>query len=95
MNEILLRRKNKVIIESGNNMKPCNQYIVTLMKNVESLGYTFSKELFERLQTLSEKELQTFYLELVPELKKLTLYIIQCIQIFQNQLWSQVILSYI
>ncbi|WP_368273414.1 TerD family protein [Enterocloster bolteae] len=71
MNEILLRRKNKVIIESGNNMKPCNQYIVTLMKNVESLGYTFSKELFERLQTLSEKELQTFYLELVPELKKL------------------------
>lgn len=50
MNEILLRRKNKVIIESGNNMKPCNQYIVTLMKNVESLGYTFSKELFERLQ---------------------------------------------
>ena len=71
MNEILLRRKSKVIIEAGNALEQNNQYIVTIMKNVESLGYTFSKELFERIQTLNISELQKFYLELIPELKKL------------------------
>ena len=71
MNEILLRRKNKVIIEKGNETEPNNQYIVTIMKNVEVLGYTFSKELFETFQTLSKDELQKFYLELIPMLKKL------------------------
>ena len=71
MNEILLRRKNKVIVERGNKINSNNQYIVTIMKNVEALGYTFSKELFEVLQTLSKEELQKFYLELIPMLKKL------------------------
>lgn len=71
MNEILLRRKNKVIVEKGNATEPNNQYIVTIMKNVEALGYTFSKELFETLQTLAKDELQKFYLELIPMLKKL------------------------
>ena len=71
MNEILLRRKNKVIVERGTVEEPNNQYIVTIMKNVEALGYTFSKELFETLQTLTKAELQKFYLELIPMLKKL------------------------
>lgn len=71
MNEILLRRKNKVIIERGNETNPNNQYIATIMKNVEALGYTFSKEVFETLQTLNKEDLQKFYLELVPILKKL------------------------
>lgn len=71
MNEILLRRKNKVIVERGNEVNPNNQYIATIMKNVEALGYTFSKKLFETLQTLSKDDLQKFYLELVPVLKKL------------------------
>ena len=71
MNEILLRRKSKVIIEAGNTLEQNNQYIATIMKNIESLGYTFSKELFERIQTLNISELQKFYLELIPELKKL------------------------
>ncbi len=71
MNEILLRRKNKVIVERGNEVNPNNQYIATIMKNVEALGYTFSKELFEVLQTLSRDDLQKFYLELVPVLKKM------------------------
>ena len=35
MNEILLRRKNKVIVEKGSVTEPNNQYIVTIMKNVE------------------------------------------------------------
>lgn len=71
MNEILLRRKNKVIVKRGHETNPNNQYIATIIKNVESLGYTFSKELFEVLQTLSKEELQKFYLELIPMLKKL------------------------
>lgn len=71
MNEILLRRKNKVIVEKGNATEPNNQYIVTIMKNVEALGYTFSKELFETLQTLTKDDLQKFYLELIPMLKKM------------------------
>ena len=71
MNEILLRRKNKVILEKGNVTEPNNQYIVTIMKNVEALGYTFSKELFETLQTQTKEDLQKFYLELIPMLKKL------------------------
>lgn len=71
MHEILLRRKNKVIVERGNEVNPNNQYITTIMKNVEELGYTFSKELFEVLETLNKDDLQKFYLELVPMLKKL------------------------
>ena len=71
MNEILLRRKNKVILEKGSVTEPNNQYIVTIMKNVEALGYTFSKDLFETLQTLAKDELQKFYLELIPMLKKM------------------------
>lgn len=71
MNEILLRRKNKVIVERGNEVNPNSQYIATIIKNIEALGYTFSKELFEVLQTLSRDDLQKFYLELVPILKKL------------------------
>lgn len=71
MNEILLRRKNKVIVEKGNATEPNNQYITTIMKNVEALGYTFSKELFETLQTLNKDELRAFYLELIPMLKEL------------------------
>ena len=71
MNEILLRRKNKVIVEKGSVTEPNNQYIVTIMKNVEALGYTFSKELFETLQTLTKDDLQKFYLEMIPMLKKM------------------------
>ncbi len=71
MNEIMLRRKNKVIIERGDVTELNNQYIATIMKNVEVLGYTFSKELFEILQTLTKEELQKFYLELIPVLKEL------------------------
>lgn len=69
MNEILLRRKNKVIVEKGNAENI--QYVATIAKNIESLGYCFSKELLGTLQTLEKEELQKFYLELVPVLKEL------------------------
>lgn len=72
MNEILLRRKNRVILEKGNEENPNNQYIVTITKNIEALGYTFSKGLFENLQTLNKEQLHNFYSELIPILKKMT-----------------------
>ena len=71
MNEILLRRKNKVILEKGTSVEANNRYIATICKNIENLGFTFSKDLFETLQTFEKEELKKFYLELVPMLKKM------------------------
>ncbi len=71
MNNILLRRKNKIIVEKGNVTEPNNQYIITIMKNIEALGYTFSEELFKTLQSLTNKDLQDFYLELISTLKSM------------------------
>lgn len=74
-NSILLRRKNAVIVDTASN---CNtsknsteSYVVTMMKNIESLGFVFSKDLYETLLLLPVKALNEFYLELVPELKAL------------------------
>lgn len=70
MNEILLRRKNKIILEAGSAAKGDDCAIATIMKNVEALGYTFSQALTERLRTLDRSGLQSFYRELLPLLKK-------------------------
>lgn len=70
-NEILLRRKSKVSVNYGNSPESHDDYIATILKNVESLGFTFSSILIERLQTLTKKELQEFYLDIVPKLKNL------------------------
>ena len=74
-NKILLRRKHLVVIEPNNaeyeQSKTENALVVSMMKNVQSLGFTFSKELFETLMHCSKDELKNFYTELVPELKAL------------------------
>ena len=46
------------------------RYLVTMTKNIETLGYTFSKQLFNKLKTLTKEELFEIYKELVSELKK-------------------------
>lgn len=71
-NKILLRRKNKLIVENvGHVMSDDTQrYLVTMTKNIETLGYTFSNQLFNKLKTLTKEELFEFYKELVSELKK-------------------------
>lgn len=71
MNELLLRRKSKVIVTKGNVVEPDERYVVTILKNVEALGYTFSQELYETLLTLEKEDLNKFYLEVVPVLKNL------------------------
>lgn len=71
MNEILLRRKHKVIVHAGSETLPEDAYIAAVMKNAEAFGYIFSRELFETLQTLDREALQAFYLELIPLIKNL------------------------
>lgn len=72
MNEILLRRKNKVILGTGTARVANDRYITTIMKNIEELGYTFSREVFDVLRTYSVNELSEFYFELKAALMKLT-----------------------
>ena len=71
MNEILLRRKNKVILGIGTAKVANDRCITTIMKNIEELGYTFSREVFDVLRTYSINELTEFYLELKAALMKL------------------------
>lgn len=75
INEMLLRRKNKVnlpkrvpVHEVGKSEKAM---IVSIVKNVESLGFTFDKELFENLMTYSKSEIENFYADIITKLKAL------------------------
>lgn len=74
-NKILLRRKNILIVEPINadyeQTKNEQALVVTMMKNVQSLGFTFSKELFEALSHMNRDELKVFYSDLIPALKEL------------------------
>ncbi|AEV67413.1 hypothetical protein [Acetivibrio clariflavus] len=45
MNKIYLRRKNKIIINTGLASTPNTREVATILKNIESLGYTFFKKL--------------------------------------------------
>ena len=76
MNEIYLRRANKVMLEKGEN-QISDIVIATMAKNIENLGYTFSLELFKTLKTLSMPNLVRFNAELVANLKKYNYYKIE------------------
>ncbi|WP_078414766.1 TerD family protein [Priestia abyssalis] len=69
-NSIYIRRKLKVLVTNGESKLP-NVYIATALKNIESLGFTFSPLLMEQVQTLSVEAFTSFYKELVTELKKM------------------------
>ena len=74
INEILLRRGNQVYIEGEYTFDSKEQgqrnRILTMMKNIESLGYVFSWQLCEQLMKLPLEALDNCYLELVTLLKK-------------------------
>jgi stress response protein SCP2 len=69
-NIIYLRRRGKVLVEKGNAELPIN-YVSAMAKNIESLGYAFSANLIEALQTLSIEQVTDFYNEVVDGLKQL------------------------
>jgi hypothetical protein len=68
MNTTYLRRKNKVVVDSGDGSASL-EHLATLLKNLETLGYTLSNELLERVSTLSLKDLTSFYTQTVADLK--------------------------
>lgn len=68
---ILLRRQNKLLVEKSTNSAD-NTVLVTLLRNIEPLGYILAPEVIEVLQTYSMDELTDFYKDLVKNLKKMT-----------------------
>lgn len=71
INQIYLRRKNKLILNKGNEPTPHLHYIATILANFESLGYTLSKPIIDTLYTYSKDQLNEFYLSTIHSLKKL------------------------
>jgi hypothetical protein len=74
INEILLRRRNKVTLCTTYVITedPHYEYVFTIMKNVQNLGYTFSKELIEKLAYMDVQSINKFYINLISALKGLT-----------------------
>lgn len=69
LNSIYLRRKSKLVLpRSDRQLGAAN--LATILKNIESLGYTFSPQLIDRLSTLSLPEASLFYSQLVTDLKQ-------------------------
>lgn len=71
LNEIYLRRKQTILISTREEKKPSKRALATLLKNIESLGYTFSKEAIDVLKTFSKEDLANFEKNTVKILKKM------------------------
>ena len=68
-NSIFLRRKNKVIVAKGQGELP-TVYLATALKNLESLGYTFSDALLAVVKTLTPEAFVSFYNQLTTDIKQ-------------------------
>lgn len=70
INNIYFRRRRKIFLEAlpGNPALP-PEYIATLLRNLESLGYTFSGPLIDICRTLTAEGLVALYKELIPMLQ--------------------------
>lgn len=73
INEILLRRKDHIYLEdltgSGPSTEEGRLRVLTMMRNIEPLGFVFSKELFEQLAGMEEWAQNACCLELLALLK--------------------------
>lgn len=76
INEVLLRRKSKINIddkaEQGKTSDSKKAMVIAFAKNIEALGFGFSKEVYECLSVYTASELEAVYQALVPKLKALT-----------------------
>jgi hypothetical protein len=70
MNAIYIRRRSKVMLPEGSGATPFN-VVVTLQKNIESLGFLLSSEVIEQLQALNLIQVDAFYQRLVKDLQTL------------------------
>lgn len=70
LNALYLRRRNKILVaQNASEVVPLN-YVTTMVKNLEPLGYTFSQSLIEACTKLSFSELQDFNTSILDLLKK-------------------------
>ena len=67
---IYLRHRGRVLVPPGDGAA-APAYLATLLKNIESLGWTCSAALIARLTTCSVQQLERFAAELVPALRQL------------------------
>jgi len=70
-NPVYLKRKLKVILPESKAEKADPKYLATMIKNLESLGFTFSPEVLETAGTYSLEELAVLYEEIVPVLSEM------------------------
>ena len=71
MNNILLRRKSKIIVPTGSACVKDTTLALMLNQNIKSLGYEFSYDVIKALSTLSEDEIKEFSRSLITSLKHL------------------------
>ncbi len=69
-NKIYLYKKLKVLVDEKGD-SDSKLLVASILKNIESLGYIFSRKLINRLSSLTKTQLNSFYEELVPILKKM------------------------
>ena len=71
--EILLRRRNKLNVQTMVDSRIDNiDRAIIMVKNIESLGYTFDKNLFEYVRHISVNSQNELYRELITCLKEYT-----------------------
>lgn len=72
-NEILMRRRNMMLLKSGDGSDAVSErYLATLLKNMESYGYTVSEKVYLVLKTYNHTELSKFYSEFTEIVEGLT-----------------------
>jgi stress response protein SCP2 len=71
-NSLYLRRRSKIILPavSGSDLLPEN-YVASVTKNLETLGFGFSEELIAACRALSLDQLTDLYQELITDLRKI------------------------
>lgn len=60
----------KVIVEGGTSVLP-DIYVATALKNIESLGFTYSDKLIKQIRTLSIEEFSAFYKSFIKDVKEM------------------------
>lgn len=72
MNTIFLNRKMKVVLDKKKLDKVGNKVIIaTMLKNIESLGFTFSKKVIKSLSSYLKSDIESFYFDILIDLKKM------------------------
>ncbi|WP_272038711.1 TerD family protein [Paenibacillus sp. JJ-100] len=71
MNSIYVRRANKMMIQPNEQRQQqlSKKVLATALKNIESLGFTFSNDLMQAIRTLSEEQFEELMQQLVKDLQ--------------------------